>query len=672
MNYSKLILSCITCIKTYNSNIETPDSHVENYLKTLTKDSNERMFIKQVFYGVLQYSNFLKVFTNKLFEMNISSTERKDEFLYQIFLYITLFRLVELPLDEYKQLIVSQDSMKMNEFFKFIFDFENVEKNLRPQWIEILDYMFVDDKLLYNLRINKGLLTDLISSISKKAIGIMNMSNEEVKVKQVTTEKIPKKITIPEPFKLTEVKPRKLKEPIKLEHKINFKPIPYNQFQKTNLEKIEEDHLNNKIKNYEEVISKYDPNNEFKFETDKRPMNKDKIREEIEKRIESELKFNQKYVNKPIDYSSFSADVKYNEAAIYREEFLIKQKLKKEEEDIEKIIIEKKDAKEFERWKREMIEKDDIIKQEEILKRKMLNEMSKEVAVNHQHLKIKENQMKVKIHKEIEDIKFKEKEAQLAIELDEKRKLVKEVDRERENIIAKKEEVQKKNKETYDNQIQDYKELMNKVKAEKQIEEERRKDIIRQIRELEKLPVKRTKGFDPSETPGYGLLEEMSLVELRERLQQQKLFHQEMLDAKKETNKIKAEEKVDSLVEKAKTISQYRDKLRNKKQVQRKDKIDKIAEAERIKQEIHEKNLLEVKEKIEKKKKKLKKDEEEFQIKIREIQLQQQYLKLGKAAVEEKAFKQIEEGLERKINNRQNSDLINQQVRESLKVSFIY
>ena len=141
------------------------------------------------------------------------------------------------------------------------------------------------------------------------------------------------------------------------------------------------------------------------------------------------------------------------------------------------------------------------------------------------------------------------------------------------------------------------------------------------------------------------------------------------VDSKKETNKIKAEEKVDSLVEKAKTISQYRDKLRNKKQVQRKDKINKLAEAERIKQEIHEKNLLEVKEKIEKKKKKLKKEEEEFQIKIREIQLQQQYFKLGKSAVEEKAFKQIEEGLERKINVRQNNDLINQQVRESLKVS---
>lgn len=63
------------------------------------------MFIKQILYGVLRYQDFLKVFTENLFHMNKSSTERKDETLYQIFAYITVFRLEELPLDDYKQLV---------------------------------------------------------------------------------------------------------------------------------------------------------------------------------------------------------------------------------------------------------------------------------------------------------------------------------------------------------------------------------------------------------------------------------------------------------------------------------------------------------------------------------------------------------------------------------------
>ena len=245
------------------------------------------MFIKQVFYGHLQYIDFLKVFTNKLFEMNISSTERKDEVLYQIFLYLTLFRLDELPLEEYRQLVLSQDYVKMNEFIKFLFDFDNIEKNLRPGWIQLLDYHYVDDKLLVSLKNNKESLADLLAYISKKAVGnsYMSQSQGATGISKAQTEAVVnKKITIPEPFKLTEVKPRKIKEPIKIEHKIATKPIPYKQYAKTNLEKIEEDHLNNKVKNYESVVKKYSSDLEFKFKTDERPMNKDKIKEELEKR----------------------------------------------------------------------------------------------------------------------------------------------------------------------------------------------------------------------------------------------------------------------------------------------------------------------------------------------------------------------------------------------------
>jgi hypothetical protein len=64
------------------------------------------MFIKQVFYGVLRYAEFLKIFTESLFLAKPSSTERKDETLFNIFIYLTVFRLNELPLDDYKSLVI--------------------------------------------------------------------------------------------------------------------------------------------------------------------------------------------------------------------------------------------------------------------------------------------------------------------------------------------------------------------------------------------------------------------------------------------------------------------------------------------------------------------------------------------------------------------------------------
>ncbi len=63
------------------------------------------MFVKQVFYGVMRYQDFLKVFTDKLFSYNKATTERKDEVFYQIFAYLTIFRLDELPIDDFKSFV---------------------------------------------------------------------------------------------------------------------------------------------------------------------------------------------------------------------------------------------------------------------------------------------------------------------------------------------------------------------------------------------------------------------------------------------------------------------------------------------------------------------------------------------------------------------------------------
>ena len=179
--------------------------------------------------------------------------------------------------------------------------------------------------------------------------------------------------------------------------------------------------------------------------------------------------------------------------------------------------------------------------------------------------------------------------------------------------------------------------------------------------------MRRTTGFDPTETPGYGLLEEMSLVELRERLALQKKMLNDEINSKKEENKLRMQERADELVEKAQRFQENRDRLRNMKEIERKMKKDKKSMEEDRMKKAREQSLFEVKQKIENKKQKLKKEDEIFQKKIREIKLQRQFLQLGRDAVEFKQFKQIEDGIERKINDRQNQDLIDQLALEKIK-----
>ena len=61
------------------------------------------------------------------------------------------------------------------------------------------------------------------------------------------------------------------------------------------------------------------------------------------------------------------------------------------------LLIDKNDTKEFERWRREMELRDDQIKMEDIIKRKIEMTASKEASVDNQKLRILNNKLLVKI-----------------------------------------------------------------------------------------------------------------------------------------------------------------------------------------------------------------------------------------------------------------------------------
>jgi len=106
-----------------------------------------------------------------------------------------------------------------------------------------------------------------------------------------------------------------------------------------------------------------------------------------------ELQFNKKYCGPIKDFSKIPAEIKYNETAILRENLTLQKKKKEEEEALNKIIIEKKDTKDFDIWKKEMEEKDNLKRLEEIAKRKIMSDLSKENYIDIKNKKIVENKL---------------------------------------------------------------------------------------------------------------------------------------------------------------------------------------------------------------------------------------------------------------------------------------
>lgn len=446
-----------------------------------------------------------------------------------------------------------------------------------------------------------------------------------------------------------------------------FTPLPLINYQKTSLKEIEKER-----KERLEIIKKniiertQKDRNIYALESDNRPKNLEKIKEEVENEIQKTLQFNNKYCIPLKDFSKFNGDVKYNETAIIREEYLIDKKNKEEEAALKKILIEKKDSKEFDRWVSEMKIRDDILKMQEIDKRKLELDLNREIATNYYQIRKNRNQLKAAEHKQQERLNLQKKEEEKKEDIKNKKYVIKEIKKGQENAMKNKIKLINDNQELYKNRKKEMNELNLMAKEEKKIFDERRDDLIRQIRELEKLPIKRQHGFDPTETPGYGLLEEMSLVELKERLALQKKMLSDEINSKKEENKLKMKERADDLINKALIIQENRDKQRNQKEIERKmkkEERDNLNERYRIERE---RNIFKYKQTIEEKKKRLKNEDEIFQKKIREIKLQQQFNQLGRDAVEFKQFQNIEDGMEKKVNDKQNQALVDQLAEERI------
>ena len=101
-----------------------------------------------------------------------------------------------------------------------------------------------------------------------------------------------------------------------------------------------------------------------------------------------------------------------------------------------------------------------------------------------------------------------------------------------------------------------------------------------------------------------------------------------------------------------------RSKLKNDKETERQRKHEEKMEWLRKEKEIWEKGTLEVYDKISEKKRLKKQEEERLAKELKEIKLQRQYLNASKAMVEEKAWKDLENGAERIAWEKQNDALL--------------
>ncbi|MDR3582278.1 MAG: hypothetical protein P4L67_03315 [Candidatus Pacebacteria bacterium] len=609
--------------------------------------------------------------------MKSSSTNRGDATLYWVFAYLSLFRLDELSHDDYKNLVRSQDPVKMNVFLQFLYSAEMLKQHVRPEWTKEYDTSYIDEKIIGGIMKNLSTVSDILASVEKKATGKVvqttNLSGTASEMSE-TQEKLgeqdekSKKVTVPKPFNITQPKPKKEKEvepPIEPFHP---QPVP-DTIYTTTLEVVKNETQTRREDARKKTKEKYDKiSKPFKFKTDERPMYKEKIKKDVEGERQKLLQFDKKYHEPPLDYKEVEAEVKLNAAAILREEFLLQKKNAEEEKRLKSYEVDLHNSGEFDRWQREMKEKDKIERMQDMQKRKLEMQMAREGAVESCQQKLKENQVLVEKVKMQSDVAMKEREEKKVEELQRKQNLRSDVLETKDNAAKEKQKVLDKNKQIREEVAKEIAEAMQRKREEQAIEQRRRDEIILKIRELETKPIERRTGFDPTETAGHGLIEEMSLAELRERLEMLKKHKADEEERNRQENMKKKEEYSKMIVEKSEHITAAREKKAKENERLRDERKRKEEEEKQRQQEIREKGLYQVHEKISEKKRAKRKEEERLAKELKEIKLQRQYLNENKAKIEEKAWKRLEIGAERKTRLVQNQKLVDQYGVETVKL----
>ena len=256
------------------------------------------------------------------------------------------------------------------------------------------------------------------------------------------------------------------------------------------------------------------------------------------------------------------------------------------------------------------------------------------------------------------NIRLDEREKNLNEDFQKKVEVVGQVHSQKDKAAEAMEAMRSENRELRNQISKEIAEALKRKKDEEEFEHRRKQELIRQIRELEKIPIVRTKGFDPTETGGYGLLEEMSIAELRERIEFNKRKLEQETEQKRQENLAKKDAAAEDLLSTASKIQEARNKRKADNDSKREQKLKAQQELEQKKKEIREKGLIEAYEKINKKKKDKQEEDARLAKELKEIRLQRQYMNANAAMVEEKAWKELEAGAERQIRNNQNDRLI--------------
>ncbi|KFV62627.1 hypothetical protein N307_06663, partial [Dryobates pubescens] len=525
----------------------------------------DEQFVLDTLAGCLQHKSLLDVVVNAFFVQDGKYCLASERNLYTVICYLATFQLEKLGFQHFSRIVKSLDTVKMQKFLRFFFNALYLNTWIKDEWSHFHDSLYVKENWIDPLLRWQPKVQQLIQQLTKK-------SSDRITTLKTSMATQPKEFHLTVPQK--HATPVPLPKPA-LEKRVPVPPSTYREpkekkqlqeMKAKNRRKAEDLLLEANTNQFRCAIGKPEeevvcyqilyylnmPRNIFNCQ---RHCSVPFLPQYLE--LVWELVLRQYFEELQID----NIPIKLNAAAILREGALYQRKREQELKRIENLLEGTGDPSEFLEWQKQMREKDLEEQLAEIECRRLQGKLSYEEAVlAHQNV-IQENKRKAGLMREQKAELMRQYAEKRLQEQKEMRELVQQVVEGHKNAKQAKIKLQKYKQQIVQEVCEENRELLRQALEEEEERLRKRYQLIQEIRAIESLPSVRHKVVDLTETGGHGLICEMSIVELRERLallrEAQKAAEEERRD--QIIHEKRAKEQL--LLDKLDQISLYRSEL---------------------------------------------------------------------------------------------------------------
>ncbi|CEG45538.1 uncharacterized protein PHALS_01827 [Plasmopara halstedii] len=654
MKRKELLSVCENLIKSFDPALTTVDDHATEKLQNLSSPSDHE-FLQQVLYGSYRYREILRPMLAIFLDTHSSQVSRADYTKFLIIGYLALFRLEELGATAFAKLVLALQPASMHTFLSYLFDPNELRGTLQTQWTRVLDADFIETHIIDKMLSFRPTIDKLLSQLHAKAFGgASSTGSSKSSASSFICKSSRKQLTVPVAPNITQPKPRKGPEPIQISQEVKANPMPA-FLNSLSLAELQAQQEARKMRIKADVASKYNSFDEFQLATATRGSNLEAVRAEVEREREAALRFD--FKAKPVPHANTSSnpiEVKLTAAAILREDAVHQRKKEREVALIRAYESELRDPLEFYRWQANMQQQDESNWRQEVETRRLEMVQAQYDAIEAARQAKADNREVARSMKQDAKQRAAERDKE-ELELIEKyQHLTEEAKRIRETAPREAEaQVRGENARQRD-ALQEFLTGERERKAEEDAKERAaREDLIRQIRALDRVHREHVAMFDPTVTAQLGLLQEMSLVELRERLRLRRDEQKRWEDTRREAILADKQEKEADLLEKATNAARRRRATASANAAARSKKKAQAVAREMEEQALRRKNTLELAEKLKRQREERALQTEKLRLECEELAARQRFLGAAKYMLEEKHFYQLECGFERQAKKRQ-------------------